>query len=65
MAQTAQRRAFGGELMTAAQRKEVKEFRKAARSYTKKVTRSRKTARKALVDAGFLTPKGNPRKQYR
>jgi hypothetical protein len=51
--------------MTAAQRKEVLAFRKAARQFTKKATRSRKAALQTLVDAGFLTPKGNPRKQYR
>jgi hypothetical protein len=65
MAQAAQKTAFSSELMTAAQRKEVQEFRKAARAYTKKVTRSRKAALKSLVDAGIFTPKGNPRKQYR
>jgi len=51
--------------MTAAQRKEVEEFRKAARALTKKVTRSRKAALQSLVDAGIFTPNGNPRKKYR
>jgi len=51
--------------MTASQRKELQAFRRAARQFTKKATRSRKAALKTLVDAGFLTPKGNPRKQYR
>lgn len=51
--------------MTASQREEVQAFRKAARAYTKKFTRSREAAFQALVDAGFITPKGNPRKQYR
>jgi hypothetical protein len=62
---TAPRRELADELMTASQREEVLAFRKAARAYTKKVTRSRETAFQALVDAGFLTPKGNPCKQYR
>ncbi|MBV8630735.1 MAG: hypothetical protein JOZ83_07415 [Silvibacterium sp.] len=54
-----------GGLMTASQRKEIEEFRKAARQFTKKATRSRKAALKTLIDAGFFTPKGNPRKPYR
>ena len=59
------RRKLADELMTASQREEVLAFRKAARAYTKKATRSRKAAFQALVDAGFITSKGNPRKQYR
>lgn len=51
--------------MTASQRKEVLEFRKAARAYTKKVTRSRKAALQSLIDAGIFTANGNPRKKYR
>lgn len=65
MATAAHKPAHHGELMTAAQRKEVEEFRKAARAFTKKATRTRKAALQTLVDAGFVTPKGNPRKQYR
>lgn len=65
MATAAHKLAPRGELMTAAQRKEVEEFRKAARAFTKKATRSRKAALQTLVDAGFVTPKGNPRKHYR
>jgi hypothetical protein len=62
---TTLRRELADDLMTASQREEVLAFRKAARAYTKKVTRSREAAFQALVDAGFITPKGNPRKQYR
>lgn len=65
MAQAARKLAPKGDLMTASQREEVLAFRKAARAFTKKATRSRKTALQTLVDAGFVTPKGNPRKQYR
>lgn len=65
MATAAHKPAHHDELMTAAQRKEVEEFRKAARALTKKVTRSRKAALQSLVDAGIFTPNGNPRKKYR
>lgn len=65
MAQAAQKSGLEGDLMTASQRKEVLAFRKAARAFTKKVTRSRKAALQSLVDAGIFTPKGNPRKKYR
>lgn len=65
MAQAATKPALRDGLMTADQRKEVEEFRKAARAFTKKNTRSRKAALQYLIDAGFLTPKGNPSKRYR
>ncbi|MGH9522627.1 MAG: hypothetical protein ACRD3E_08865, partial [Terriglobales bacterium] len=62
MATTAHKPLPRGELMTAEQRKEVEEFRKAARAFAKKATRSRKAALQSLIDAGIFTPKGNPRK---
>jgi len=65
MATAASKRDDFSGLMTASQRKEVMAFRKAARQFTKKATRSRKTALTTLIEAGFLTPKGKPRKQYR
>lgn len=65
MVQAARKSAPTGDLMTASQREEVLAFRKAARAFTKKATRSRKAALQTLVDAGFVTPKGNPRKHYR
>lgn len=65
MAKAATKPALHDGLMTADQRKEVEEFRKAARAYAKKVTRSRKAALQSLIDAGIFTPKGNPRKYFR
>jgi len=65
MASAVSKPAHHGELMTASQREEVLAFRKAARAYTKKVTRSPKAALQSLIDAGIFTPKGNPRKKYR
>jgi hypothetical protein len=60
-----QKKAVSNDLMTATERKEVREFRKAAREYAKIATRSRKAALQSLVDAGIFTPNGNPRKKYR
>jgi hypothetical protein len=65
MAQAVTKRLSDTELMTAAQRREVQEFQKAARAFTKKVTRSRRAALQSLIDAGIFTPNGNPRKKYR
>lgn len=65
MAKAAFKMGSVGSLMTASQRKEVAAFRKAARQFTKKATRSRKAALTTLIEAGFLTPAGKPRKQYR
>lgn len=65
MTQAERKSAPKSDLMTASQREEVLAFRKAARAFTKKATRSRKAALQTLVDAGFVTPKGNPRKHYR
>lgn len=52
-------------LMTAAERKEVETFRKAARKVTREATRSRESAIQYLIDAGIFGKNGKPKKQFR
>ena len=42
-----------------------REFKRAAKVYTAKITLSRQTALAALVEAGILTPSGKLSKNYR
>lgn len=51
-------------LMSARDRKDVAEFRKAAKEFTKEATKSPEAALRALVDLGIYTPSGRLRKQY-
>jgi hypothetical protein len=43
----------------------VKRFQSAAKTFTFRVTRSKRTATKALVDEGIYTTKGKLTKNYR
>lgn len=43
---------------------EVERFRKAAEAYSKRVLRSRETARKALVELGIYTKSGKLTRHY-
>jgi hypothetical protein len=52
-------------LMTAAERKEVETFRKAARKVTREATRSRESAIQYLIDAGIFGKNGKPKKYFR
>ncbi len=52
-------------LMTAAERKEVEAFRKAARKVMRKATRSRESAIQFLIDAGIFGKDGEPKEQFR
>ena len=45
--------------------KELPKFKKAAKEFTKKATRSKKAARKVLYESGIYTKTGKLRKQYR
>ena len=46
-------------------KKQVKEQIKAIEDFGKKVRLSKTTAKKALVESGIYTPKGNLRKPYK
>ena len=45
--------------------KERKEFQEIMETYRKKVTRSKETSQKFLVELGIITEKGNLRKPYK
>lgn len=45
--------------------KERKEFQEIMETYRKKVTRSKETSQKFLIELGIITEKGNLRKPYK
>lgn len=45
--------------------KDVKRFRKAAVTYTENATKSKKSAREALIKLGIYTEKGHLSKNYK
>ena len=52
-------------LFTKADRAFIAAFRKSSKSHVDKVTRTRESAMKELVDAGIYDTRGKLRKQYR
>lgn len=54
-----------GSLTELNSREAVEHFRKAAKDFTKRATRSVTSARKVLVDEGIYTKNGNLSKNYK
>ncbi len=45
-------------------KKDLEKFKKASAAYTKKVCKTKETARQALIDMGLLTKDGKLHKNY-
>lgn len=52
-------------LLTKADRAFIADFRKSSKSHVDRVTKTKESAMKELVDAGIYDTKGRLRKQYR